>query len=138
MNNEQIEINSMTPKIIGIGILIFLILFILLLNWFNALIPLFKAFGLMIFGFTIPKIKIKKSNIVLYIGIIIMIVISIFTKNILISNYSHFSLVNWLFPEHYIYNLSLTLLLISLIILAIVVNYTNKKEQKNKYSMEGA
>ena len=137
MNNEQIEINSMTPKIIGIGILIFLILFILLLNWFNALIPLFKAFGLMIFGFTIPKIKIKKSNIVLYIGIIIMIVISIFTKNILISNYSHFSLVNWLFPEHYIYNLCLILLLISLIILALVVNYTDKKEQKNKYSMEG-
>ena len=138
MNNEQIEINSMTPKIIGIGILIFLILFVLLLNWFNALIPLFKAFGISIFGLAIPKIKIKKSNIVLYIGIIIMIVIAILTKNTLISNYSHFNFINWLFPEHYIYNLSLTLLLISLIILAIVVNYTDKKEQKNKYSMEGA
>ena len=138
MNNEKMEINSMTPKIIGIGILIFLLLFVLLLNWFGALAPLFKVFGLMIFGFTIPKIKIKKSNIVLYIGIIMMIVISIFTKNILISNYSHFNLVNWIFPEHYIYNLSLTLLLISLITLAIIIDYTDKKEQKNKYSMEGA
>ena len=137
MNNEQIEINSMTPKIIGIGILVFLILFVLLLNWFNALIPLFKAFGISIFGLAIPKIKIKKSNIVLYIGIIMMAIITILTKNTLISNYSHFNFINWLFPEHYIYNLSLTLLLISLIILAIVVNYTNKKEQKNKYSMEG-
>ena len=137
MRNEEIEISSMTPTIIGIGLLIFLILLVLILNWFNALIPLFKAFGISIFGLAIPKIKIKKSNIVLYIGIIIMIVIAILTKNTLISNYSHFNFINWLFPEHYIYNLSLTLLLISLIILAIVINYTDKKEQKNKYSMEG-
>ncbi len=137
MNNEYTENSTMKSKIIGIGILIFLILFILLLNWFGALIPLLKMFGLVIFSLAIPKIKFKKSNIILYVGFVLIIFIFVFTRNILITNYTHFNFGNWLFPKHYIYNLSLLLLLISLIILTFIIDYTDKKEQKIKNSMEG-